>query len=222
MCIRDSFKANIIWRDETENGFSENKSTIIRLRGTEYNDDAVETYDLSGFCTSESHARDFGRYILAARKFVDHTISFKTPAHYINGVKPGDYIRVFSTIQHVQRFDNGAILQDGTVVSKDKINGIKNFYYWNTSEEIVLEATADFSDQVAMQDYAGSLFTIKESEASDQCYKVESITFGEDGLIELTGSHAELEGNKLAMLQRWDDTDVDLSLIHISEPTRPY
>ena len=58
-----------------------------------------------------------------------------------------------------------------------------------------------------MQDYAGSLFTIKESEASDQCYKVESITFGEDGLVELSGSYAELDGTKLAMLQKWNNTD---------------
>ena len=39
-------------------------------------------------------------------------------------------------------------------------------------------------------------------------YKVESITFGEDGLVELTGSYAKLStdaGNegKLEMLQNW-------------------
>ena len=206
---RQTFKANVIYRDEKENGFSENKSTVIRFHGTEYNDDPLETFDLSGFCTSEKHARNFGKYILATRKFVDHTITFKTAPHFINGVQPGNYIRVFSTTQHVQRFNNGAILDDGTVVSKDTISGNKTFYYWSPSEEVVKEATADFSTPSSIQPYAGSLFTIKESEASDQCYKVESITFGEDGLIELSGSYAELDGNKLAMLQRWDDTNVN-------------
>ena len=51
------------------------------------------------------------------------------------------------------------------------------------------------------------MFTIKEEKASDQCYKVESITFGEDGLIELSGSYAKLDGKKLAMLQKWNNTD---------------
>ena len=49
----------------------------------------------------------------------------------------------------------------------------------------------------------------------DRCYKVESITFGEDGLIELSGSYAELDGTKLAMLQKWDDTDVDNPLFDV-------
>ena len=48
----------------------------------------------------------------------------------------------------------------------------------------------------------------KEEEASDQCYKVESITFGDDGLVELTGSYAELTADgKLAMLQNWSNSN---------------
>ena len=214
---RQTFKANVIYRNEKENGFSENDSVVIRLHGTEYNDDPLETYDLSGFCTSRHHAVTFGKYILAARKFVDHTITFKTAPHYINGVQPGDYIRVFSTTQHVQRFNNGAILDDGTVVSKDTISESKTFYYWNPSEEVVKEATENFSNLLPAK-YRGSLFTIKESEASDQCYKVESITFGEDGLIELSGSYAELEGSKLAMLQRWDsDPTLENKLFDVNQ-----
>ena len=54
------------------------------------------------------------------------------------------------------------------------------------------------------------MFTIKETGNTDQCYKVESITFGEDGLIDLSGSYVKLtdashgagEG-KLAILQGW-------------------
>ncbi len=203
---RQTFKANVLYRNEKENGFSENESKIIRLHGTEYNDDPLETYDLTGFCTNAEHAIMFGKYILATRKFVDHTITFKTAPHFINGVQPGDYIRVFSTTQHVQRFNNGAILDDGTVVSKDTISGSKIFYYWNPSEEVVKEGSANFSSSNGLPNpYRGSLFTIKESEASDQCYKVESITFGDDGLIELSGSYAELDGSKLAMLQKWND-----------------
>jgi len=202
---RQTFKANVLYRTEKENGFPEIESKIIRLHGTEYNDDPIETYDLTGFCTSLSHASAFGKLILATRKFVDHTITFKTAPHFINGVQPGDYIRVFSTTQHVQRFNNGAILENGKVVSKDTISGSKTFYWWNPEQSIVQEDTENFSNLLPAK-YRGSLFTIKEAEASDQCYKVESITFGEDGLIELSGSYAELDGSKLAMLQRWESS----------------
>ncbi len=202
---RQTFQANIIYRQEKLNGFSENKSLVVRLIGSGHQDDPIETFDLSGFCTSPEHAMTFGKYVLSNREKVDHTVTFKTAAHYINGVQPGDYIRVFSTTQHVQRFNNGAILDDGTVVSKDTISGSKTFYYWNPNSQEVREATANFSSPLSSS-YRGSLFTIKESEASDQCYKVESITFGEDGLIELSGSYSELTSDgRLAILQGWND-----------------
>ena len=210
---RQAFKVNVIYRKEKENGFPEIKSAVIRLDGTEHEDDPLETFDLSGFCTSRAAAVLFAKYTLVLRKHLDHTVSFKTAPHYINGVRPGDYIRVFSTTQHVQRFNNGAILDDGTVVSKDTISGSKNFYYWNPSTIVageimpVTEASVDFTNTNAVKAFAGSLFTIKESEASDQCYKVESITFGDEGLVELTGSYAELTSEgKLAMLQNWSSS----------------
>jgi len=213
---RQTFKANVLYRQEQENGFPETKSAIVRLYGTAHVDDPLETFDLSGFCSSREAAVLFAKYTLVLRKHLDHTVSFKTAPHYIQGVKPGDYIRVFSTTQHVQRFNNGAILDDGTVVSKDTISGSKTFYYWNPSTIVaneimpVTEATANFSSPLPAQ-YRGSLFTIKESEASDQCYKVESITFGEDGLVELSGSYAELTADgKLAMLQNWANSGTQI------------
>ena len=209
---RQAFKVNVLYRQEQENGFPEIKSAVVRLAGSDHVDDPLETFDLSGFCTSRAAAVLFAKYTLVLRKHVDHTVSFKTAPHYINGVRPGDYIRVFSTTQHVQRFNNGAILEDGTVVSKDTISGNKTFYYWNPSKLVsneimpVTEATANFSSPLPSP-YRGSLFTIKESEASDQCYKVESITFGEDGLVELAGSYTELTANgKLAMLENWNSS----------------
>ena len=220
---RQAFKANVLYRQEQENGFPERKSAVIQLAEEKdangnvlvsHVDDPLETFDLSGFCSSREAAVLFAKYTLVLRKHLDHTVNFKTAPHYIQGVKPGDYIRVFSTTQHVQRFNNGAILDDGTVVSKDTISGSKTFYYWNPSTIVaneimpVTEATVDFSNTNAVKAFAGSLFTIKEEEASDQCYKVESITFGDDGLVELTGSYAELTADgKLAMLQNWSNSN---------------
>ena len=216
---RQAFKANVIYRQERENGFPERKSALVQLAGSAHVDDPLETFDLSGFCTSRAAAVWFAKHTLALRKHLDHTVNFKTAPHYINGVRPGDYIRVFSTTQHVQRFNNGAILDDGTVVCKDLSeltsgSQPKAFYYWNPSTIVageimpVTEASVDFTNTNAVKAFAGSLFTIKEEEASDQCYKVESITFGEDGLVELTGSYAELtDEGKLAMLQNWSNSD---------------
>ena len=205
---RQTFKANVMYREEEENKFPEIKSKVVRLFGNTHVDDPLETFDLSGFCTNSEHAIKFGKYVLATRKFVDHTITFKTAPHYINGIQPGNYIRVYSTTQHVQRFNNGAILDDGTVVSKDTISGSKTFYWWNAKESVVNENTENFSNPLPAK-YRNSLFTIKETDASDQCYKVESITFGEDGLIELAASYAKITSDgKLEMLQNWNGENV--------------
>ena len=206
---RQTFKANVLWRQEKLNGFAETKSIIYRLVGSDHDDDPVETYDFSGFCTSENHALNYIKYVLSVREYTDHSINFKTAPHYVNGLKPGDYIRVFSTTNHTSRFNNGAILEDGTVVSKDTITGSKNFYYWNPSwkedEQEVREATENFDNTLASP-YRNCLFTIKETEKTDQCYKVESITFGEDGLIDLSASYVKLtDDGKLAILQGWFD-----------------
>ena len=121
------------------------------------------------------------------------------------------YIRVFSTTQHTSRFNNGAILEGGKVVSKDTITGSHNIYYWNSNEDEVQFATnVNFNSSNVLAAYAGSLFTIREDEKTNQCYKVESITFGDDGLIELSGSHVPLidigngKDGKLAILNGWN------------------
>ena len=217
---RQTFKANVLYRQEKENGFPEIKSDIVRLFGPQYNDDPIETYDLSGFCTSASAAHTFAMYMLALRKHLDHTVSFKTAPNYIVGVRPGDYIKVFSTTQHVNRFNNGAILDDGTVVSQDPITGSKNIYYWKPSKVInnemmpVEEANVNFSNTSAVKAFAGSLFTIKETGVSDQCYKVESITYGEGGMVDVVGSYAQLtDDGKLEMLQNWESNTNPLFMI---------
>jgi len=219
---RQAFKANVLYREEEENGFPETKSIIVRLNGNDHIDDPIEIFDLSGFCTSRKAASLFAKYTLSLRKHLDHTVNFKTAPHFINGVRPGDYIRVFSTTQHVDRFNNGAILEGGEVVSKDPITGITNIYYWKPSTVVdnepmaVAEASVNFSSKDALAALAGSLFTVKDTRSKEQCYKVESITFGEDSLVELVGSYAELtDDGKLKMLQDWDIEDKDDPLVPI-------
>ena len=215
---RQTFKAVILYREEEENGFAETKSVTVELEDEKdeegnitvsHANDPVQTFDLSGFCCSRKHAIIFGRYVLSAKLKTSHMITFKTSPNYVQELKAGDYIRVYSTIQHTDRFRNGAILAGGKVVSKEEITGSNDIYYWNSSKtEVDFAEDVNFNSSSALAAYAGSLFTIVENEASDQCYRVESLTFGEDSLIEIGASNVELVGgNKLAILQEWDLAD---------------
>ena len=53
----------------------------------------------------------------------------------------------------------------------------------------------------------GVLFTLKNAVTSNRVYKVETISYSEDGLIEVSGSHAPLTSTgSLAILEGWDGT----------------
>ena len=214
---RQTIQAVILYRKEKKNGYPETKSVIVRLEG--HADDPIQTFDLSGFCTNEQHAKDFGKYIISGKEKTTHLITFKTAPHYVEGLKPGDYIRMYSTTQHTDRFKNGAILEGGKVVSKDTITGLNDIYYWNSNEsEVLFQASVNFDNPTALAAFAGSLFTIRTTNKTNQCYKVESITFGDDGLIELAGTHVPLisvnangqddpngQNGRLAILDKWND-----------------
>ena len=67
---RQMFKAEVIYRLEEPNGFSKLMSKTIRTGkknpaigpGDGRDDDPLERFDMSGFCSSEQHAETFARY----------------------------------------------------------------------------------------------------------------------------------------------------------------
>jgi hypothetical protein len=52
----------------------------------------------------------------------------------------------------------------------------------------------------------GVLFTVKDTTTENKVYKCETISYAEDGLIEVSGSYAPTEANTgyLSVLQNWD------------------
>jgi len=223
---RQLFTANVLYRKEKPNGFPETKSVMLRLKGTAdapagatqriidtYNYggsklDPVETYDMSGFCTTAAHARKYAKYILKLRKEVDHGLSFKTAPQYCFNLAPGDYFRLVSEATHTSRYDNGVITEDGEVISNDPITDTNaNIYYWKagTAVEKVQEASGvNFVTGAGLP--RGVLFTLKNSVTSNRVYKLETISYVEDGLVEISGSHAPLtDDGTLAILQGWDN-----------------
>ena len=202
---RQMFKANVLYRKETANGFAETKSIMLRLKDNNGGSDTdpIENYDLSGFCTTSAHAKTYAKYILKLRKEVDHGLSFKTGPQYVVGLQPGDYFRLVSEATHVDRYDNGVITADGKVISKDTITGSKDIYYWKPGTAEVGKATIDFDTSIGLR---GVLFTLKNTTTSNRVYKLETISYAEDGLVEVSGSHAPLTSTgSLAILEGWDD-----------------
>jgi hypothetical protein len=84
----------MIWRQELEDD-----AAIIRTAEVRYINTAevgpYESHDLSGFCTTETHAVKVGAYILSRRVFVSHTARFAArPQAHNRLLSPGSIIRV--------------------------------------------------------------------------------------------------------------------------------
>jgi hypothetical protein len=91
---RQPFVAQMIWRQELGDD-----AAIIRTAEVRYINTAevgpYESYDLSGFCTTEAHAVKVGAYILSRRRFVSHTVRFAArPQAHNRLLSPGSIIRI--------------------------------------------------------------------------------------------------------------------------------
>lgn len=200
---RQLFKAVCLWRQDTVNGFPQTRTLEIRLAAGSAAD-PEEVFDMSGFCTSEEHARKFAKFALKTRKEVDHGIKFETTPQAAMGLNPGDYFRVVSEATHTSRFDNGSVSSDGAISSKGLSDGTYDIYYWKPGMTGVLEGDMLVRNNRTPEGaYFGAVFTLKNSTTTDRVYKVESLSYAEDGLVEVAGSHVPLTSSGTLEVLNW-------------------
>ena len=129
-------------------------------------------------------------------------------------LEPGDHIRFFSEITHNDRFENGYISADGVIQSQGNSNPIgANIFYWRAFNENgsdfgdPREATLTANNGIASSKFRSSVFTVQQTNTSDRIYKIESITYTDEGFVQLTATHQPLnENGKLSIL----DYDPDI------------
>ena len=151
----------------------------------------------------------FHLYALKIREKVDHGIKFETTPQAAFGLKPGDYIRFISEITHTRRFENGTISLDGQVqsVGRSSLADV-NIYYWKPGTQEVKEARLRVvNGKTNSRNLYGSVFTVKDTTESNRLYKVESITYNDEGLIDLSASHAPLLSDGTLATINYEETD---------------
>ena len=165
---------------------------------------------MSDFCTNENHAFEFLKHALMIRNKVDHGIKFETTPQAALGLKPGNYIRFISEATHTSRFENGVISPDGLVQSVgNSALSDTPIYYWKPGTQEVKEAklTVIFNGTTTDSNLFGAVFTVKQTSESNRLYKVESITYTDEGLIEVSASHAPLLSDGTLATINYRETD---------------
>ena len=210
---RQNFIGTVYFRKEIPNGFSETLSktfTIATDDKTIEEKFPIEVFDMSDFCTNESHAVEFLQHALMIRNKVDHGIKFETTPQAALGLQPGSYIRFISEATHTSRFENGVISPDGLVQSVgNSVLSDTPIYYWKPGTQEVKEAklTVIFDGTTTDSNLHGAVFTVKQTSESNRLYKVESITYTDEGFIEVSASHAPLLSDGTLATINYDDSD---------------
>ena len=173
--------------------------------------DPIEKFDCSGFMTTENHARMFLRYALKVRQIVDHGIKFETTPQSAMNLEPGEYFRVASTSTHTDRFTSGSVDFEGNITTGEPIgDGIQiTVVYWKPGETQVAELKTWVRDgKVDQQQLFGCLFCQATDISVSRVYKCESLSYADDGLVEVTGSVSPLNDRGELLLLDWDaDSD---------------
>ena len=211
---RQPFQGIATYRKEKENKFPEKQSIGLRLKNSGGDKLPRETFDLSAFCTSEEHAKTFLKQVLKVRKEVDHGLTFSTTPQAAMHLEPGQYFRVFSEVTHLSRFSNGIITSEGVIQAQKGISNGDTIFYWkpptaNGEVEDIREATLAIENGLAAAPFRGSVFTKAVTSQTDRVYKVESISYGEEGLIEVVGVHAPLTPTGSLETLNYNDDDFE-------------
>jgi len=205
---RQDFRGFASYRHETENGFAETKVVNRKLISTSDNDPR-ESFDMSIFCTSATHAQVFLDYALKVRNKVDHGITFDTTPQAAMHLAPGDYIRLHSEATHTNRFANGVITQDGEIQSQVNVTNGTQIMFWKPGDTSVSDVVAiEITDGKAASRFRGCVFTVPDNSVSDRVYKIEAISYGEDGLINISGSYAPLNADGTLAIMNYTPTDI--------------
>ena len=187
----------ITLRDEVENGFAETRNILVRLAESQQTDSEsapVEAVDFTGFCTNANHAVDFAKLLIQTRRYVTHTVTFKTFPEGL-ALAPGAYFKLASQARHVDQFQNGYVLDDGRVVISSELTGSNTVYWWRSGMLAVETGTitVDGNGYVTDNKFAGAVFTVYANAQSARVYKAELISYDEEGMVEITGSHVPVD-----------------------------
>jgi len=196
---RRPFKANVRYRQETKNKFPEEKVVEVKAKRTQ-SYDALQTsaniervpheqFNLTQFCTSKEHAVKVGKYFLALRQLVTHTISFSTTVHGLD-LRAGAFIKVSTESSPYSPANNGTVSSTGIVTSvKPLSDGQYNVSYYKTNSEDVQSGFMGISNGI-VQDatFHSSVFTLVNTEVSQNVYVVEQLTFSQEGTVDIVAS----------------------------------
>lgn len=209
-------RISVRWREEREasdissNGLFPSVREVIVREADVDNLAPLEQIDLSDFCTSERHAIDRAKIECRFRRYVTHTIRFKTvPSQAALDI--GSVFKLGMESVSYEQPQNGAVAADGTVTAWPPLSdGTYQVLLWDGASSAIEETT--LSVVGGKSDRTNSVFCLRNAQSNTQTYKTQSLSFDEDGNIEVEAVHLPTNNLGISLISEGFDDDSNWSL----------
>jgi hypothetical protein len=204
-------KVSVKWRQEKEssNTVSRGLFPVVRevtVRETGIDENApLEQIDLSDYCTSQAHAIDRAKWELRSRRYTTHSIKFTTTPSEAS-LDIGSVFKLgLETVTYNQPA-NGAIADDGTVTSWPELaDGTYTVLFWDGTTNDVEQIQLQIANGKTSK--SSGVFCVKNSTTDAQTYKTQSITFDQDGNIEVEATYFPTDSSGYSLLTKgWNES----------------
>jgi len=203
-------RVQVRWRDEKgdvivdqprRGNFPLIRQVTVKEAGTP--DDApLEQIDASAFATSQEHAIDVGKFICRTRRLVTHSISFSTTPPE-SSLDIGSVFKLGLETVNFEQPQNGAITSTGEVTAWPPLaDGSYPVLLWdgNNLQETTISVSGGKSAP------AGSVFCLRNTTATTQTYKAQSLSFNEEGNIQVEATFFPTDEEGFSIIARdFDD-----------------
>ena len=177
-------RVQVRWREEKPDQdkglFPLIRQVTVREAGTP-EDAPLEQIDASAFATSQKHAIDVAKFICRTKRLVTHSVSFTTtPTENVLDI--GSVFKLGLETVNFEQPQNGAITATGEVTAWPPLaDGSYPVLLWDGNS--IQETTLTVVNGKAAP--ANSVFCLRNTTATTQTYKAQSLSFNEDGNIEV-------------------------------------
>jgi len=205
-------RVSVKWRQEKESSNIEARGLFpvvreVTVREPEVDPNApLELIDISDYCTSQDHAIDRAKWELRSRRYTTHSIKFKTTPSEAS-LDIGSVFKLgLETVTYNQPA-NGAIADDGTVTSWPELeDGTYTCLLWDGTTSDIQQVSLEIAN--GKSSYRNAVFCVKNSTTDAQTYKTQSISYDQDGNIEVEATYFPTDSTGTSLLtQGWNQSN---------------
>ena len=194
---------SVRWREERRDSNIDSKGLFpqirefnVRRNGVSENAPEIQV-DLSNFCTSYNHALDRAKLECQSKRYITHAVNFKTVPSQ-TGIQAGSIIKLAIETVSYEQPQNGAISNTGEVTSWAPIaDGTYTALTWDgqTLQEKQLAIVNGKSPG-----NENTVFSIEQTDSRAETYKVSSVSFDEDGNVDVEALYWPTNDNGVSLM----------------------